>query len=251
MAKPTLYVFAISHYCEKARWALDHHGIDYALRHVMPGPHVQVARRLGAPASSVPYLVDGDQVIHDSANLVSWADQHSRREGASLTPARDAERCLEVERRLDEVSGPYVRRMYYSEALLDAPEKVRPIFASGLPLHQRFALRFGWGRICTAMIRLMDLGPRQRLDSRARIGTELDWLDGELGDGKTYLAGDAFTRADLAAASLLAPLVNPPQHPVYATLSLPPLFAQDMAAWADRPILRHVRRMYAAHRIAA
>lgn len=29
MKKPTLYVFAISHYCEKARWALDFFEVDY------------------------------------------------------------------------------------------------------------------------------------------------------------------------------------------------------------------------------
>jgi glutathione S-transferase len=31
MSEPVLYVFAISHYCEKTRWALDHFGIAYRL----------------------------------------------------------------------------------------------------------------------------------------------------------------------------------------------------------------------------
>jgi hypothetical protein len=29
MKAPTLYVFNISYYCEKARWALDHFGIAH------------------------------------------------------------------------------------------------------------------------------------------------------------------------------------------------------------------------------
>ncbi len=46
---PTLYVFAISHYCEKARWALDHFGIAYRLQHVVPGLNRVIAKRLGGP----------------------------------------------------------------------------------------------------------------------------------------------------------------------------------------------------------
>ena len=48
MKKTILYVFNISLYCEKARWALDHFGIDCELRHVMVGTHRRIAKKLGA-----------------------------------------------------------------------------------------------------------------------------------------------------------------------------------------------------------
>jgi len=67
---PVLYVFAISHYCEKARWTLDYLGIDYELRHVAPGEHGQIAKKLGAPRTSVPYLSTGDEVIQGSADII-------------------------------------------------------------------------------------------------------------------------------------------------------------------------------------
>ena len=84
------------------------------------------------------------------------------------------------------------------------------------------------------MIQRMDLGPEQRIDSRTIVDTELSWLDELLSDGRHYLVGDEFSRADLSAASLLSPLVSPPQHPVYAGLSTPPVFAEEVAAWDQK-----------------
>ncbi|MEY4270759.1 MAG: hypothetical protein RLZZ58_1975, partial [Pseudomonadota bacterium] len=72
-----------------------------------------------------------------------------------------------------------------------------------------------------------------------------------LADGRRYLTGDHFTRADLTAASLLAPLVNPAEHPTYSGLSMPPALAATIADWQHRPILRWVTRVYAERRLVA
>ena len=42
MDKPILYIFNISHYCEKARGALDHFGIAHQPQHVMVGTHRRI-----------------------------------------------------------------------------------------------------------------------------------------------------------------------------------------------------------------
>jgi len=108
---PVLYVFAISHFCEKARWALDVLEVDYELRHVAPGEHMEIAKKLGAPRSSVPYLSLDGRVIQGSADIVTWAEGVSSTE-ISLTP--DAEDCEQIEKRIDDVAGVHVRRFYYS-----------------------------------------------------------------------------------------------------------------------------------------
>ena len=41
-----LYTFNISHFSEKARWALDYEGIPYEERVLLPGPHQLVTRRV-------------------------------------------------------------------------------------------------------------------------------------------------------------------------------------------------------------
>jgi len=57
MTKPVLHVFAISHYCEKARWALDYLEIDYEFRHLPPGVHISIARKLSATQTALPDLL--------------------------------------------------------------------------------------------------------------------------------------------------------------------------------------------------
>ena len=127
MPKPTLYIFAISHYCEKARWALDYLGIDYDLRYVAPGEHGQIAKRLGAAKTSVPYLGVGERVIQGSADIISWAESMPSSNGERLTPEVDILVGADIEKRADDIAGVHIRRFYYSEALVEHPSTVRPI----------------------------------------------------------------------------------------------------------------------------
>src|SRR5688500_10692304 len=69
---PRLYTIPLSHYGERARWALDLAGVDYEERH-----HVQmfswaVALRTGG-RKTLPVLVTDDGAINDSADIVRWA----------------------------------------------------------------------------------------------------------------------------------------------------------------------------------
>jgi glutathione S-transferase len=60
--------------------------------------------------------------------------------------------------------------------------------------------------------------------------------------------GDRFSRADVTAASLLAPLALPAEHPTYEVIVLPPGVAADRDAWLSRPIVSWVREIYRKHR---
>ena len=80
MDKPILYIFNISHFCEKARWALDHCGVAHRVQHVMVGTHRRLARKLGAASGSVPFLQAGDRVIAGSSAIIDWADTQRRAE---------------------------------------------------------------------------------------------------------------------------------------------------------------------------
>ncbi len=247
MKKPVLYVFNISHYCEKARWALDYYGVDYQLRHVMVGTHRRIAKKLGAARGSVPFLQLDSGVIAGSAAIVDWCEQQH----AAKAPKLTAEALVQVratEKRLDDVVGVHVRRFYYSDALLNDASSVRPIFSDGLPIWQRAALRVGWSRIVPLMIKGLDLGPAQGLQSRAIVAAELAWLDALLADGRPYLHAEQWTRADLTACALLGPIVAPKEHPTASAIVLPAAVREAVKEWAQRPSMQFVRRMYAAHR---
>ena len=247
MTKPTLYVFNISHYCEKARWALEYFGISHELRHVMIGMHRRIAKKLGAERGSVPFLQTDTGVIAGSSAIIDWCEAQNAGKRQSLAgEAPDQVRA--IEKRLDDIVGVHLRRFYYSVALINDPASVRPIFSNGLPFWQRTAVTLGWSRIVPLMIKAMDLGLEQGQQSRALVEAELDWLDGLLADGRPYLSGSQWTRADLTAAALLGPLVTPKEHPMAHAVVIPKVVSEAIQAWAPRPALQFVRRMYATHR---
>jgi len=245
MKKPILYVFAISHFCEKARWAMDRSGIEYKLKFMAPGVHAQKATKLGLDKTSVPFLQTEDGILQGSPQIIDWIDANLEDTTLNLTPN---EECRSLEQRLDDKIGIHIRRYYYSEAMLDCPETVKPIFKIGIPFHHKLLVDSIWSKVPAMMAKSMDLGPEQHLQSRAIVDSEMDWLDNILKDGRRYLSGDVFTRADLAAASLLAPLVSPANHPTYSEFVLPPRVSADTKIWENRPILKWVDNMYQTHR---
>lgn len=247
MTTPTLYVFNISHYCEKARWALDYFGLDYQARHVMPGVHRLIAKRLGAKHGSVPFLQTDGGVVAGSAAIIDWCEAHNAGKRPSLSGV-DPVAVRATEKRLDSTVGVHVRRFYYSDALFSNPAAVRPIFSDGLPVWQRAAVTLGWPGMVPLMIKGMDLGTAQGLQSRAVLEAELDWLDSLLADGRPYLHGGQWSRADLTAAALWGPLAAPKEHPTTDKAFFPSGVLKAIQAWENRPAMQYVRRMYATHR---
>jgi glutathione S-transferase len=114
---------------------------------------------------------------------------------------------------------------------------------------QRVALTLGWSRIVPLMIKGMDLGIAQGLQSRVVLEAELDWLDGLLADGRPYLHGDQWSRADLTAAALLGPLATPKEHHLTEKIFVPNDVHIAMKEWDKRPALQFVGRMYSTHRL--
>lgn len=248
MPKPRLYVFAVSHYCEKARWALDYLQIDYDLYYLGPGHHRKMAKTLGLRRSGLPFMVADGEVVQGSANIIDWAGTASTDGDRRLLPPSAREDCLAIEKRFDDVIGIHARRYCYSAALTEQPRSLRPIFTAHLPRLQKLIVTANWEPITRLMIRGMDLGPRQGDESKQVVDEELRWLDALLSDGRQFLAGDEFSRADIAGASLLAPLVLPREHPTYDLLKLPPKLADDVARWRDRPSFAWTRDLYARYR---
>jgi glutathione S-transferase len=64
------------------------------------------------------------------------------------------------------------------------------------------------------MVASMDARPQRLPELLPRVEHELDWLDRVITEREGHLVGQEFGRADLAAASLLAPLALPGVEPV-------------------------------------
>jgi glutathione S-transferase len=244
MTIPHLYVLAISHYCEKARWALDVLGVDYALEYPLVGEHIALARSWGLASSSMPILQVGDEIVQGSSAVIDWADE----KGVLDVEASQSAEGRTLEQRLDDVVGVHVRRLYYSEALIDDSDSVLRIFAHHLDPEKREMLEARWGVVRDVMIEQLDLGAGQRAESLAIVEAELDYLDGIVGDGRAYLLGDRLSRVDITAASLLSPIVLPEEHPTYALVDLPPQARADVDRWSGRPAVVWARELYRKHR---
>lgn len=246
MQKPTLHVFLISHYCEKARWALEHCGIEYQVNLLSPIAHARKAKQIGAKRSSLPILQTASQVIQGSAPIIEWANaqaHQNKNQGLLITPESS-----EIETRLDKILGFHVRRWFYSEALLDCPETVEPVFAEGAGFFGRTTLKLAWPKVVATMIKLMDLGTDQEAESRAIVSAELDWLDSLIADNRKYLVDNTLSNADIAAASLIAPMLGPDKHPATHIVKLPPRVEATAAEWNDRPFANWVMQLYQTHR---
>jgi glutathione S-transferase len=252
MQKLILHVFLISHYCEKARWALDLAGIDYQVNLLSPLQHANTAKRIGAKGSGLPILEiksvenHNSKVIQGSADIVLWANQQAdviAKCGLAISP-----QSLAIEKRLDDILGVHVRRWFYSEALLDCADTVRPVFAEGSGFLDRMTLRLAWSKVVAMMIRRMDLGSEQEIESKNIVTSELLWLESLLSDGQGFLFGDALSNADIAAASLLAPLFAPAKHPAVELVRLPPRIATTAQEWNSRPFAKWLTKLYADKR---
>src|SRR2546429_465455 len=74
--QPTLWHITISHYSEKARWALDYKSIPYRLRAPVPGAHIPVALWLTYGRHyTLPVLDLGGERIGDSTAIIAALEQ--------------------------------------------------------------------------------------------------------------------------------------------------------------------------------
>lgn len=246
--KPKLITFAASHFCEKARWALDWHGISYDEVGWPPGLHQILAKRCGAKHSTVPILLDADEVIQGSGNIVDWADMKDGNQDRSLTPKANSAEVMEIERRADQSLGVHVRRLAFAELLPGYANVVKPALFYRASGWRRLAGTVMWPVAWRVMMRMYDIKPGAAEESRAKLEEEFDWLDAKLAGGRTYLAGDRFSRADLTVASLLANFARPNELSAHHAMSGPESLAADVNRWSTRPVMSWVRRQYEMHR---
>ncbi|MEI2702232.1 MAG: glutathione S-transferase family protein [Baekduia sp.] len=238
-----LWHLAMSHYNEKARWALEYKGVPHARRAVMPGLHQLVARRLGG-GLTMPLLTIGDEVFPDSTEIVAAIEQ--RWPEPPLYPDDPDERAdaLALEDRLDEILAPAVRQLVY-QRILDDPDGAAAFLAFGGPPSRLRLVRRAIPLLGAAIKSNFDVPPRDDTGPADTILEFADELAGRLAD-RPFLTGDAFTVADLSACAYLMPLIN--IEAMAAPAPLPPRFGDVRAELAESPVSAWIERTYLDHR---
>jgi glutathione S-transferase len=248
MTLPTLWQIDVSHFSEKARWALAWKGVEHRRRSPVPGAHMVVALWLTRGAHyTFPVLSIGGQRIGDSTAIVAALEE--RYPDPPLYPADIAQRrrALELEEFFDEELGPYIRQLAWYEFGND-PERFAELMKQTAP---KPLARFGrptaaYARAYTALrFRAGSAEGAER--ARAKTLAALDRLEAELGDGE-YLVGESFSVADLTAASLFYPLAAPEEGPLPADSPSAKGFEAFRQPLEGRRGIAWVREMFHRHR---
>jgi glutathione S-transferase len=248
-SNPVLWQIRISHYSEKARWALDYKGVAHGRRTVPGGFHMPIALGLtGGRNKTFPILQLDGEAIGDSTAIIGALER--RWPDPPLYPEDPDERrrALDLEDFFDEELGPPIRLVAWHDVTGD-PERLAELVRGDLPprVRERRAVRTAAALFASAFTGLRygvksdDAAERDR----AKVVRAIDRLEAEL-DGGDYLVGERFTVADLTAAALFYPLVLPSEAPQLG--DSPEAFERFRAPLKERPGYRWVEDMFRKHR---
>ena len=246
MAPPVLWHIELSHYNEKARWALDYKGIPHVRKAPMPGLHGAYALAVTRGAQRrLPVLILDGRRIGDSTAIVEALEAYQPEPPLYPDDPADRARALELEDFFDEQLAPAVRSFGWFHTI-DDPSAVADALYTRDP----------GGRGARVMRRITPiLRPAMRMDYKVTeaeteravvlIREAMDRVEREL-QPSGYLVGDRFSVADLTGAALFTPLLSPPGRqyapPPRATAMLElreELEARDGGKWVYEMYVRH------------
>jgi glutathione S-transferase len=249
-SKPTLFQLEISHYSEKVRWALDHKRVPHARRSPLPGTHIPLAFALTrGESATLPLLRLDGHAIADSTAILAALEQRYPEPPLYPADSDQRRRALELEDFFDEELGPHARLLPFHE-LSNEPKLFAEVAAAAVPgpLGKAKPL-VGFYARTYASARFGVRDEAAAALAREKILAAFDRLEAELavGNGR-YLVGESFSVADLTAAALFYPVVDPDEGPVPPGIPTPPALERFRAGIEDRPGYVWVEETFRRHR---
>ena len=244
----SLWQFQGSHFCEKARWALDFKNIPHTRRNLGGSYLVRAWWRTGR--ANLPILVTGQGAVGGSSAIIAETERIAPSSALYPQEPAERERAFGLESYCDAQLGHQVRTAGLLSPLLHDPAFVarfaamglrrgaQRTFVAGAPLFARF---YRWRHGIPAS---------GEAAARANVAQVLDHLWSELG-GRDYLVGGTFSVADLTASALLGSLLGAPEVPYSMPEPLPPSIVQYRKELLLHPASQWVLEMYRRHRGAS
>ncbi len=239
----------MSHYCEKARWALERCGLAYDEERHLQGFHYArtywKSRNVG-----VPVLIDGESVIVDSTAILKHLDRYTP-VAARLYPEEATQRrhVEELEDLFDEILGVESRRWLYFHYLA-YPKDVLRFAGQGAPAIER-----GLALLTFPLLRRFATWRMQVSSSTVAAGLErsrqiVRQTDAMLADGRPFLTQWGFSAADLSLACMMAPYVVPEEYGIRlpSVDQLPPGMQATVREFRNTTTGQYVLRLFRSHR---
>jgi glutathione S-transferase len=242
----TLLTIPYSHYCERARWALDYSGVPYAEAGHAPFFHAYHNRKAGA-LRTVPALVTPQKVVNGSDQIMAFADQASP-QSSPLYINDQACSIRSWESRFDTGFGVKSRIWAYIY-LQDAPELLHEILSQGSSFEYRL-LKPIMPQLIHTIVKLYKAYPQRLMQIENDLDTLLDQCDFMLKDKRPFFMGTQFSATDITLCALAGILILPPEYGFrYPELkNYPEAMQHRILRWRERPVGQYILRMYANHR---
>jgi len=250
-----LYTLPMSHYCEAARWCLESAGVEFDEKAYLPGIHMMLSpipslRKKGTPPedfsgsdSSTPLWVgpDGSILAFDSWQcMVKFGPPPAPREKELI----------------DTVIGPTTRTIFYIHSLPATGEQLfaRVWSSTAVPLWQRALY---WtpmrGQVKSRMFGMMVKSEEFVEESREKLRSAIAHFEPLLTQAP-YASGE-LTAAGIALASMMAPVVVPPEYaisfygePLFRPEDMTPACREEIETWRKTPLGAWTLEYFRLHR---
>ncbi|MBW4488586.1 MAG: glutathione S-transferase [Trichocoleus desertorum ATA4-8-CV12] len=244
-----LITIPVSHYCEKARWALDRLQVDYVEERHAPLFSRLATWQLGAGAK-VPVLVTQTEVVADSTQILQYVDQVFALEHKLYPSDPDLRREVEeLEELFDARLGVALRCWVYFH-LLPRSDLTLPVWCEGTPTLERRLTPVLFPLTRQLIAKALNVTAESEATAFSETKHIFEMVSQRLSDGRRYLVGNTFTAADLTFAALAAPVLMPKEYGV--TLpefeELPPGMAVRVAELQAMPATAYALRLFQEER---
>jgi len=239
----------VSPWSERARWALDHHGLAYKLVQHLPVFGERRVRRLVGPSkprATVPVLVDGDTVVSESWDIAMYADRVG--DGPKLIPPEHEAAIRRWTALADETMQ--AGRQLILAALLRSPAGLDEASPPFVPTWMRPFSRPVARAITRALVQKYPQSQGGEDAPQRALRPALDEIRRAREGGAPFLLG-SFTYADIVMSTMLQAIspvddrflrLGPATRLVWTQAALAQEYA-DLIAWRDE--------LYAKRRRAA
>jgi len=215
-----------SPWAERVRWALTFKDVPYEKQNYQPGVDEEAVKKLTGQAQ-VPVLVVNGTVIPDSTAILNWLEEYKPQPALLPKSEKDRAQVILWEEVMGGVLGPQARLLIVGHFLRSGEAELQQ---GGNYFAQKY-----------------QHSPYAEEHARVTVERILTSLKHAL-DGRQYLVGDTFTRADIIAASMLL-MVNPAPDDLFLfPAAMRPMYTvpltQDSAfapifAWRDEIYRKH------------
>lgn len=199
-----LYQFPLSHYCEKARWLLDHKELEYVAQNLTPGVHRAFAQ-LKTSQNQLPILRDATHWIADSRQIALYLEQHYPEHALLYRSDQLTQKILTVDELANEL-GKHVRR--WGLAHIVSSDESMDILIGEKGYLRRFE-KYTKPILKTLLSKGYQLEPEKVSAAQIQMDEMIQYLNSMLVENEgRYLVGQRLTLADIAVCSMLAPILE-------------------------------------------